>query len=101
MTSTVRFTNSTRSSVTYWVAVDGYNGETGVARIIRPEAAWPPTSRPTNDLFAKGIVLSLLDTLAMAILVTSSAPFRKLPLAGVFVFYLLAAMLSVAVSTLP
>ena len=56
-------------------------------------AGWPG--------YAKGIVLSLLDTLAMAILVTSSAPFRKLPLAGVFVFYLLAAMLSVAVSTLP
>lgn len=56
-------------------------------------AGWPG--------YAKGIVLSLLDTLAMAILVTSAAPFRKLPLAGVFVFYLLAAMLSVAVSTLP
>ena len=56
-------------------------------------AGWPG--------YAKGIVLSLLDTLAMAILVTSAAPFRKLPLPGVFVFYLLAAMLSVAVSTLP
>ncbi|HET6526087.1 O-antigen ligase family protein [Sphingopyxis sp.] len=56
-------------------------------------AGWPG--------YAKGIVLSLLDTLAMAILVTNAAPFRKLPLAGVFVFYLLAAMLSVAMSTLP
>lgn len=56
-------------------------------------AGWPG--------YAKGIVLSLLDTLAMAILVTSSAPFRKLPLAGIFVFYFLAAMLSVAMSTLP
>src|SRR3546814_16821077 len=37
-------------------------------------AGWPG--------YAKGIVLSLLDTLALAILVTSAGPFRKLPLAG-------------------
>src|SRR3546814_2624633 len=56
-------------------------------------AGWPG--------YAKGIVLSLLDTLALAILVTSAGPFRKLPLAGIFLFYLFAALLSVALSTLP
>ena len=51
--------------------------------------------------YAKGLVVSLLDTLALAILVTSKGPFRKLPFIGVFLLYLVAAILSVAVSTLP
>ncbi|WP_194954709.1 O-antigen ligase family protein [Sphingopyxis solisilvae] len=51
--------------------------------------------------YVKGMVVSLLDTLAFAILVTSRRPFAGLPLLGVFLFYILAACVSVAVSTLP
>lgn len=51
--------------------------------------------------YVRGLVLSLLDTLALAILITSKSPFRKLPLAAIFLFYLFAALLSVAISTLP
>src|SRR3546814_17988207 len=42
-------------------------------------AGWPG--------YAKGIVLSLLDTLALAILVTSAGPFRQPTPAGIFRFY--------------
>lgn len=56
-------------------------------------AGWPG--------YAKGIVISLLDTLALAVLVTSRGPFRKLPLLIPFLFYILAAVLSVVVSTMP
>ncbi|RYD45384.1 MAG: O-antigen ligase family protein [Sphingomonadales bacterium] len=51
--------------------------------------------------YAKGLVVSLLDTLALAILFTSKAPFRRLPFVTVFLLYIVAAMISVAVSTLP
>lgn len=56
-------------------------------------AGWPG--------YAKGIILSLLDTLAFALLVTSKAPLRKLPFTGVFIGYILAVLLSVFMSTLP
>lgn len=55
--------------------------------------AWPG--------YAKGIVVSLLDTLAIAILVTSRAPFRKLPFLLLFCAYLFAVTLSTTVSSLP
>lgn len=55
--------------------------------------AWPG--------YAKGIVVSLLDTLAIAILVTRRAPLKKLPFLIVFLAYLFAVALSIAVSTLP
>lgn len=55
--------------------------------------AWPG--------YAKGIVVSLLDTLAIAILVTSRAPFRKLPFLLIFLAYLFAVALSITVSSLP
>lgn len=51
--------------------------------------------------YAKGMVVSLLDTLAFAILFTSRRPFARLPLLGVFILYIFAACVSVAVSTLP
>lgn len=56
-------------------------------------AGWPG--------YAKGMVLSLVDTLAIAVIATSRQPFAKLPLLGVFAFYIVAACVSVAVSTLP
>lgn len=55
--------------------------------------AWPG--------YAKGIVVSLLDTLAIAILVTSRAPFKKLPFLLIFLAYLFAVALSIAASSLP
>jgi len=55
--------------------------------------AWPG--------YAKGIVVSLLDTLAIAILATSRRPLRKLPFLLLFLAYLLAVALSLAVSSLP
>jgi O-antigen ligase len=51
--------------------------------------------------YVKGMVVSLLDTLAFAILITSRRPFTGLPLLGVFIFYIFAACVSVAASTLP
>jgi O-antigen ligase len=56
-------------------------------------AAWPG--------FAKGMVITLLDSLALAIIAVSRSPFKRLPLLWPFVAYLLAAALSVAFSNLP
>lgn len=51
--------------------------------------------------YSKGAIVSLLDTLAIAIIVTSRAPFRKLPLVGIFCLYILASLVSLIFSTLP
>ncbi len=55
--------------------------------------AWPG--------YAKGLLVSLLDTLAIAIIVTSRAPFKKLPFLLAFLAYLFAVALSITVSTIP
>lgn len=55
--------------------------------------AWPG--------YAKGIVVSLLDTLAIAILMTSRAPLKKLPFLVVVLAYLFAVALSLTASSLP
>lgn len=49
----------------------------------------------------KGFIITILDSLALAIIVTSIAPLKKLPLLGVFLAYLFAAFLSVAFSNQP
>jgi O-antigen ligase len=49
----------------------------------------------------KGLIVTILDSLALAIVVTTVAPFRKLPLFGVLLFYFCAALLSIAVSAQP
>lgn len=54
-------------------------------------AGWPG--------YAKGIILTLLDTLALALLATRGHPFRNLPFLGLVVAYMLAATLSVAFSS--
>lgn len=56
---------------------------------------------PTWPGYAKGILVSLLDTLAIAILVTRRAPFKRLPFLLVFIAYLFAVALSITASTLP
>lgn len=53
-------------------------------------ASWPG--------YARGLIVSLLDTLAIAVLFAAKAPFRRLPLLGVLGAYTLAAALSVAFS---
>ena len=55
--------------------------------------AWPG--------YAKGILVSLLDALAIAILVSSRAPLKKLPFFLLFLSYLSAVALSIVVSSLP
>ncbi|MFN3607136.1 MAG: O-antigen ligase family protein, partial [Cypionkella sp.] len=49
----------------------------------------------------KGLIVTILDSLALAIVVTSIAPLKKLPLLGVLLAYLFAALLSVAFSNQP
>ena len=49
----------------------------------------------------KGMIVTILDSLALAIVVTSIGPFKKLPLFGVLLGYLCAAMISVAFSNHP
>tara|TARA_R110000787_G_scaffold2243_3_gene9011 strand:+ start:54672 stop:55946 length:1275 start_codon:yes stop_codon:yes gene_type:complete len=56
-------------------------------------AAWPG--------YAKGIVITLIDTLALALILTSRAPWRGLPFLGLFLAYLAATALSMAFSDLP
>lgn len=56
-------------------------------------ATWPG--------YAKGIVVTLIDTLALALIFTSRAPWRGLPFLGLFLAYLLATALSMAFSNLP
>lgn len=48
--------------------------------------------------FAKGMVVSILDTLAIAIIMAAKAPLRRLPLLGALGLYVLAASISVAFS---
>ena len=55
--------------------------------------AWPG--------YAKGVLVSLLDALAIAILVSSRAPLKKLPFFLLFLSYLSAVALSMVVSSLP
>jgi O-antigen ligase len=56
-------------------------------------AGWPG--------YAKGLIVSILDSLALAIIVTGRDSFRKLPLLGVFLAYLLAVILSMVSSAMP
>ena len=56
-------------------------------------AGWPG--------YAKGMIVSILDTLALAIILTSRRPFQRLPLLGVFIAYLVAVVLSMAASEMP
>lgn len=53
-------------------------------------ATWPG--------FARGLIVSILDTLAIAIILVAKAPFRRLPLFGVLGAYLAAVTVSVFVS---
>ena len=56
-------------------------------------AGWPG--------YAKGMIITILDSLALAVILTSRGPVRKLPLLGVFIAYLLAVTLSMAFSNMP
>ncbi|MFN3620497.1 MAG: O-antigen ligase family protein [Sphingorhabdus sp.] len=49
----------------------------------------------------KGLIITILDSLALAIVVTSVAPFKRLPLFGIMLVYFSAAALSVAFSNQP
>jgi O-antigen ligase len=49
----------------------------------------------------KGLIITILDSLALAIVLTSVSPLKKLPILVVFIMYLIAAGLSVAVSDQP
>lgn len=51
--------------------------------------------------YAKGIVITLIDTLALALIFTSRMPWRGLPFLGLFLAYLAATALSMAFSNLP
>lgn len=53
-------------------------------------ATWPG--------FARGLIVSILDTLAIAIILAARAPFRRLPLLGALGAYLAAVTVSVFVS---
>ena len=53
-------------------------------------ATWPG--------FARGLIVSILDTLAIAIILVAKAPFRRLPLFGALGAYLAAVTVSVFVS---
>ncbi|MGB7408585.1 MAG: hypothetical protein WA908_08765, partial [Pontixanthobacter sp.] len=50
--------------------------------------------------YTKGMIVSLIDTLAIAIIVTAKRPMRNLPFLGVMVVYILTALLSVLMSDL-
>lgn len=49
----------------------------------------------------KGVIITVLDALALAIIVTSPSPFKNLPVLGVFLAYVFAATLSIAFSNQP
>lgn len=51
--------------------------------------------------YAKGIIVTLLDTLALAIIATHRHPWRRLPFVGLMTCYILAVALSLAFSDLP
>lgn len=48
--------------------------------------------------FARGLIVSILDTLAIALILVARAPFRNLPLLGPLIAYMLAVTLSMAFS---
>ena len=50
--------------------------------------------------FARGLVVSILDTLAIAVITVARAPFRRLPFLGLLTAYMLAAALSMFFSNL-
>lgn len=56
-------------------------------------AGWPG--------YAKGMIVSILDSLALAVILTSRGPLKKLPLISVFLAYLIAVTLSMAISNMP
>lgn len=49
----------------------------------------------------KGAIITILDSLALAIIVTSGAPLKRLPLLGVMLGYLIASVVSMAFSDQP
>ena len=49
----------------------------------------------------KGLIITFVDSMALAILFTSAALLRKLPIFGIFLFYIFSAILSIAVSNQP
>lgn len=49
----------------------------------------------------KGLIITIMDSMALAILFTSAAPLRKLPIFGIFLFYIFSAILSIVVSNQP
>jgi O-antigen ligase len=51
--------------------------------------------------YAKGLVVTLLDTLALAIIATSRSPLRRLPFLGLFLAYIGSVALSLALSSVP
>jgi len=58
-------------------------------------------SWPAWTGYAKGLILTALDTLAIALIVVSRQPLRRLPFLALFLCYFLAAVVSMAVSALP
>lgn len=56
-------------------------------------AGWPGHS--------KGLIITILDALALAVVVTSSNPLKKLPLFGILFLYVCTAILSMAFSDQP
>jgi O-antigen ligase len=56
-------------------------------------AAWPG--------YAKGLVITILDSLALAIIITHKRSFAGLPFIGIFSLYWLSALLSVASASVP
>ncbi len=51
--------------------------------------------------YAKGMVVTVLDTLALAIILTSKVSIKKLPMVSLFIAYILAASISMLFSDLP
>lgn len=58
--------------------------------------SWPAWSG-----YAKGLIVTLLDSLALALVIVSRAPARRLPFLPLLLAYLAAAALSMGFSTLP
>jgi O-antigen ligase len=58
-------------------------------------------SWPTWSGYAKGLIITLLDSLALALIIVSRAPARRLPFLGLLIAYLVAAAISMGFSTLP
>lgn len=56
-------------------------------------AGWPG--------YVKGLIITILDSVALVIIMTSRRPFRRLPLWGVLLAYLSAATLSMVFSNMP